>query len=131
MKTIELRGHHIDAFANHFYRRTSKELADDLIKSLFVETYGLEMTLKLDALWKKITTNPNLRIKIVNGLDYICGICSAHTYNCADADKLDNFCLKEFGLKLGNTYTARDLIQKISDYKKRTGLESPRDKFDL
>ncbi|MBS3079672.1 DUF1284 domain-containing protein [Candidatus Pacearchaeota archaeon] len=88
-------------------------------------------------LYREFRDNPTLPVEIVEGLDSICEAAGAE--ECLDFDPCcvfkdpvwdeDEATLREYDLKVGETYCASDIIERFIDYKTTTGLTSPRDKF--
>ena len=87
-------------------------------------------------IYDKILTNPDLQIEIVEGIDSICESCnnrpgsnerriSKPFYDIANDD--DKISLEEFGLELGRTYLASEIIELIKTYQERTDMISPID----
>jgi len=125
-----------DLLKNKYPRKEENKLeiryqmsnSDDFITA----TYGERMRETLNLVWHILKTQPDFEIEIVEGLDSICrSECLNLTASCAEIrlDDEDQITLEAYGLEIGETYTARELIQKVLKYSQRTGFRSPRDKI--
>ncbi len=110
------------------------KIIDSLSNSMDITTsvYGERLMSVLDFFWDLLKTQPDTEVEIVGGLDSICKAdCLNLNHSCAQVKEgdEDQTTLEEYGLKVGETYTARELIQRVIDFTTRTGFRSPRDKL--
>ena len=102
--------------------------SDDFITTV----YGKKMINTFNLVWHILKTQPDFEVEIVEGLDSICRKeCPQLTTSCIEirSGDEDQTTLEEYGLQVGETYTAKELIQRILEYSQKTGLRSPRDKI--
>ena len=100
-----------------------------------VVVYGPDMRDTVDLYWYMIKEFPDMEIEIVEGLDSIClANCPRVDFHCFpildDEMDEDQAILLEYGLKVGETYTAGQLVEAVLDYTRHTGLRSPRDSIN-
>lgn len=144
---IKLRGHHIanifSACCTNAGRTTSlfnniSNYLGGLFKGKKKTEDGLPEKSKYDkASVEKMAfylmANPEQKIEIVKGLDSWClgleGLCSKCPFRnneCIDDGGEDDLCLREYGLKVGEFYTATQLTSIARAYFEKTGYDSPR-----
>ncbi len=77
-----------------------------------------------------ILSRSDLKIQIVDGIDSVCNLCTKEPpypfESCTQTGGEDTFCSDEYGLKVGKTYTASEILDKLKEYNQETGLRSPR-----
>ncbi len=121
MKDIQLRGHHVGNLGTFYFRLYREPVPD----------YAREFVGRSPELFSYIIENPQLSIEIVSSLDTIClgnadwPKCLRRKEECNTQVEPDVHSLAEYGLSLGKL-TSGELIQKIMEYKGRTGFDSPR-----
>jgi len=118
-----LRGHHLSNLADYCLNEFS--IAEDIYPDDRI------------ALYRVFRENPTLPVEIVEGLDSICeaaGVeeCLDFSPDCVFKDNEwdeDYETIREYDLKVGETYPASDIIERFIDYQNSTGFISPRKKF--
>lgn len=99
-------------------------------KDAFTAIYGERIKNLVDTLYAILQTRPDLEVEIVGGLDSVCKAgCPRLQPSCAQSssDNEDALALETYGLEVGRTYRARDIVQRVRDFTMRTGIRSPRD----
>jgi len=102
--TIQLRGHHLRAF--QYYLHTGQILSDD---------YGPEFKDKVQALYTRIESEPELDIAITTTLDDICDGCPIKTKECDWYEHDDKFMAFVFNFNCGETYPAREIVSNLRE----------------
>ena len=139
---IRLRGHHIDLLANYYneYQKSDDNLLvrdwdtkiselNSFIKLRFLE-YGVDMFKQMDSLWVSIISTPDQKIEIVKGCDYICGFCRIRNKECEELEDADKNSLNAFDLYVSPpAYTSQQIIDKILEFKSRTGFVNTREMY--
>ena len=120
---IFIRGHHLSTLANHYL-----EGECSIAPFLYPDTMSIHRT---------FNENPSLLVEIVEGMDSICEAqgaeeCPDFNNTCTFPDIFwdeDRETLREYGVNVGETYLASDLLERFIDYYNSTGHKSPRAKF--
>jgi hypothetical protein len=113
----------------HILGDKQKELSDSS-RDTITAVYGKRMKNVMDTVYALLQSQPDLEVEIVAGLDSICKAgCPRLQPSCAtsSSDDEDTLALETYGLEVGRTYTARDIIQRVRTFTARTGIRSPRD----
>ena len=154
-KPITLRGHHIEALAEHyakqkglFPKKHERSVSGYLFSgdqykvslntleienNLYVDDdiFGFERKRKvIDPIMDDMLSDSELEIKIVFGIDSICKACPSLAEGCKadgdESDKCDSDPLIGYNIDKEKTYTMGELIKIFDDYIHKTGFPSPR-----
>ena len=123
-KIIRLRGHHLKGL--YFFLKNEDEYhklsKEDVEK-------GLVFHEKSTRIYRRLSRHPDLKVKIVNGIDSNCGFCPVKPeikYDCTDSNISDIIWEKGYGLYPGHEpYASSDVIRVIRDFGRKTGFETP------
>lgn len=144
---IKLRGHHIAEIFSACYINVGRthslyDLISNYLGGFFKRKKKTEDNLHEKSKYDKLSVekmvcylmaNPEQKVEIVKGLDSWClgleGVCSKCLFrndDCIDDEGEDDLCLREYGLKVGEFYTAKELTSIARTYFEKTGYDSPR-----
>jgi hypothetical protein len=79
-------------------------------------------------IFRLLEVESNLDVKVVEGFDSICSKCPDKNESCLKNIE-DAFCVEAYNLKIGTTYSAKELLQTVRDFGLRFSLVSPRPLF--
>jgi hypothetical protein len=111
MKSLKLRGHHINALGAAFY--TIDDFGMKIWEFMYTDYFSMlgyseDCTARIVDFIKSVKEKPKAKFTIVSGLDDICAKCSNHSLICTDA--LDDAAfLEAAGLELNKTYRIKDI----------------------
>ncbi len=150
---LRLRGHHVTEFAFRyldarydpsahdkcyhppFRRRLMRVEGAEVVAYDCSQTWpdeeGHPMTVVVQKTWLSIKSNPELKIRVVAGLDNICGHppnCSYYRPNKCASKGGDLSDIREYGLVPNKEYSARELVDAVTGFAVRTGFRSPLDR---
>lgn len=125
---MRIRAHRIGNLAGHM----DSDFADFDDKS---KKYGPEFIAYLRRTYQRMTNEPQLRIKIVGGLDDLCKnsspTCPLRGANCEAEEGLNDFlCMHYYDLTLNQEYIMAEIHDKIKQFRERYRVAEPLDLFD-
>ena len=144
---LELRGHHIGSFADdyfgfEFYDENSqkKQVTERAIP--IDSPYGIGFEQYLTYIHDLIRNNPEMTIEVKEGYDSICHVkirnngfppfnqCPLLEDKCISEElNEDEIVNQEYNLRIGQTMTASEMIELITDYAYKNRIRSPRDQI--
>jgi len=109
MHSVSLRPHHIESLLE--YRRSPWSTRD--VEDLYSPAQEKDSIKLLQSLLDDLDT----KVKIVAGLDSLCVMCE-YASKCSNEDEErieleDKEALLRFGIKIGETYTIRELLDLV------------------
>ncbi len=140
MQPLTLRGHHVEALAEHYAKKQGATDEAD-------PTYGLidldpmadntdsEKVETITKLYDLLLKSPDQEIKITFGIDSVCLACPKLPLGCpAESNEIndppDRVGLEAYGLEEGKRYTINDLLIRFDLFRQVTGYASPRQEQD-
>lgn len=125
--SVNLRGHHIRSLANFYFKGYLKGRRSKMIMG-----YSDQHNQFVKELFESIIIGES-GVRIVKRLDDICNFpCPNMTRSCSGIVyyREDMSTLGEYGLIIRpEIYSPEDIMNRIIEYKKRTGQDSPEKKF--
>ncbi len=108
---IKLRGHHLEGLQRY-------HAAPDIEYEIVANSCGKETAERDKWLHCQLCQHsPELIIKLVGSLDYICDVCHSNSKGDSCNDKKafehDEESIAFFGLELGKTYSTKDIAEAI------------------
>lgn len=142
MKTIKIRGHHIESLAEFIF--DGETIIPELVSESFPNTnpkskdpkervYSISRALikkhTLNSIDQKIVEDPSIVLEIVFGPDDYCNACP-NKEGCSNLssptnDAQDRRALQGFGL-YKTKYSSEELISMLKRFSNKTGYASPR-----
>lgn len=131
---LRLRGHHLDCMLDILIEKSSLryEKFMTVLRKIKLEA-ELEKLKKIDFVTYKILSIPNLRIKIILGLDDICEpyesmpSCPKLKNSCKSkiSKEKDLNCIKKYGLLPNQIYSSSEILKILSSIKFYNLKEEP------
>lgn len=119
MKTIKLRGHHLENLLEYTCGRdlrfSHKNASKRFRKLCSKYGYSREVTTMAMVIWKEVYEKEDMEIEITNGLDEICGCCNLEEKGCSGKKLRDEdvSTADYFKLKVGAKYLCEEVIKAL------------------
>lgn len=113
---LKLRPHHLTLFVQ-FY---NEGIVNEYYLNLMINNYGKDLVKDMVELFTYMKQNPDEKVNIVYGPDYICGRCALSRKICGlnirpkqDDKNIDDSAIDVYGFQVGSIITVRDIVKTI------------------
>ncbi|VVB77847.1 Uncharacterised protein [uncultured archaeon] len=137
-KVIQAKGKYklTDLLTNEPIFSDSQQNEGNYESDFISRKYSPAIRKHMSELWQKLIDEPETKVKLVEGFDNICMFAGGkkcpryEESSCGPEGYADDILtIAELQLETGKTYSSKEIISRIVDYRKQTGFISPKEKF--